>query len=269
MITNSGTCDIMFRSKADLEAYRAFDTNLKPFLISRIYGHATLVESKPNEVVFREQLDPFRLLLYNLSFTSEDTVRSLLRDNTITISGYEVLVNGARQTHRIGFFDDSERLRTTLLLGGKRLPGLNNNQPIQLSLDVGCPARRCFHCYHPDHPLFSVGHLSRDYPNTHKLCLVCHLLDHLTFACPWVEAQVTLNLPPPRSTIPVELRLYQPLEPARAERRRSSKCHREHYVPSRERKPTSNSGWSSAGHAHGRNGGSNHNGSDRVSRKQN
>jgi hypothetical protein len=124
MVTNSGTCDIVFHSKADLKGYRAFDTNLKPFLISRIYEHATLVESKPNEVVFREQLGLFRLSLYNLSFTSEDTVRTLLRDNTITMSGYEVLVNGARQTHRIGFSDDSERLKTTLLLGGKRLPGL-------------------------------------------------------------------------------------------------------------------------------------------------
>jgi hypothetical protein len=62
-ITNAGTCDIMFHSKADLKAYRAFDTNQKPFLISRISGHATLVESKPNEVVFREQLGPFRLSL--------------------------------------------------------------------------------------------------------------------------------------------------------------------------------------------------------------
>ena len=47
MVTNSGTCDIMFRSKADLEAYRTFDTNWKPFLISRISGQASLVESKP------------------------------------------------------------------------------------------------------------------------------------------------------------------------------------------------------------------------------
>jgi hypothetical protein len=178
MVTNSGTCDIMFRSKADLEAYRAFDTNLKPFLISRISGQASLVESKPNEVVFCEQLGPFRLSLYNLSFTSEDTVRTLLRDNAITTSGYEVLVNGARQTHRIGFSDDSERLKTTFLLGGKRFPRLNNGRPIQLSLDVCCPARRCFHCYHPDHPSFSKGHLSRECSNTHKLCLVCHLLDH-------------------------------------------------------------------------------------------
>ena len=121
MITNSGTCDIMFRSKADLEAYRAFDTNWKPFLISRISGQASLVESKPNEVAFHEQLGPFRLSLYNLSFTSEDTVLTLLRDNGITTSGYEVLVNGARQTHRIGFSDDNERLKTTLLLGGKAI----------------------------------------------------------------------------------------------------------------------------------------------------
>ena len=97
MITNSGTCDIMFRSRADLEAYRAFDTNQKPFLISRISGHATLVESKPKKVVLREQLGPFRLSLYNLSFTSEETIRTLLLDNEITMSGYEVLVNGARQ----------------------------------------------------------------------------------------------------------------------------------------------------------------------------
>jgi hypothetical protein len=66
MITNSGTCDIMFRSKTDLEAYRAYDTNWKPFLISRISGQASLVESKPNEVAFHETLGPFRLSLYNL-----------------------------------------------------------------------------------------------------------------------------------------------------------------------------------------------------------
>jgi hypothetical protein len=38
MITNSVTCDIMFRSKAGLEAYRAYDTNWKPFFISSISG---------------------------------------------------------------------------------------------------------------------------------------------------------------------------------------------------------------------------------------
>ena len=157
------------------------------------------------------------------------------------------LVNGARETHRIRFSDDRKCLNTTLLLGGKRFPRLNNGQPIQLSLDVGCPNRHCFHCYHRDHPSFSKGHLSRDCLNTHKLCLVCHLLDHLTSACPWVEEQGTVNLRPPRSTIPVE-QLSQPLEPARAERRRPSKRHREHHVPSRERKTSSNSGWSSAGH---------------------
>jgi hypothetical protein len=204
-----------------------------------------------------------------MSFTSEDTVLTLLRNNGITTSGYEVLVNGARQTHSIGFSNDNERLKTTLLLGGKRFPRLNNGQPIRLSLDVGCPARRCFHCYHPDHPSFSKGHLYRDCPNTHKLCLVCHLLDHLTSACLWVEKHVTVRLPPPRSTIPVEHRLSQPLEPARAERRRHSKRHREHHVPSRERKTSSNSGWSSTGREHGRNGGSTHSGSDRASRKQN
>ena len=217
--------------------------------------------------MFHEQLGPYRLSLYNLSFTAEETIRTLLLDNEITICGYEVLVNGGRQTHRVGFANDSERLKTSLLLGGKRLPGLNNNQPIQVSLDVGCPARRCFHCYHPDHPSFSVGHLARECHNTHKLCTVCHQLDHLTSACPWIEAQVTLNLPPPRSTIPVEQRLSQPLEPAREERRRPYKRNRE--TRTRNRNLTPLSGWSSAGQTQGKNGGSYNSGFDRGGRKHN
>ena len=79
--------------------------------------------------------------------------------------------------------------------------------------------------------------------------------------------QVTLNLPPPRSTIPVEQRLSQSFEPAREERRRPSKRTRD--TRTRERKPTSHSGWSPAGQTQGRNGGSYNSGSDRGGRKQN
>jgi hypothetical protein len=131
MITHSGICDIMFRTKADLDAYRAHDNQWKPFLITRISGQANLVESKPNEIVFHQPLGPYRISIYNLSFTSEETVSALLNQNGITMSGYEILVNGSRQTHRLGFNDDSECLKTTLLLGGTRLPQLNNGQPIQ------------------------------------------------------------------------------------------------------------------------------------------
>ena len=60
MITHSGTCDIMFRSKADLEAYRAYDTQWKPFLITRTSGQANLVESKPNEIVFHATPRPLQ-----------------------------------------------------------------------------------------------------------------------------------------------------------------------------------------------------------------
>ena len=138
-----------------------------------------------------------------------------------------------------------------------------------MSLDVGCPPRRCFHCYHPDHPAFSRGHTSRDCPNTNKLCLVCHLLDHLTTACPWIEEQVAVQLPPPRSIIPIEDRLSQPLEPARSERHRHLKRHRDHQIPNRERKPSPNTGRSTAGQRTGRNGGSNNNWSNSVSSKHN
>jgi hypothetical protein len=189
-----------------------------------------------------------------------------LNQNGITMSGYEILVNGARQTHRLGFNDDSERLKTTLLLGGKRLPQLNNGQVV-----FGCrlPPKAVLPLLPPQPPLLlKRAYIPRVSQHTQAL-LVCHLLDHLTSACPWIEEQVTVQLLPPRSTIPMDERLSQPLEPARSERRRSTKHHRDHPAPHRDRKPSSNSGWSMAGQQHGKNGGSAYNKSTSVSSKRN
>ena len=218
-ICASGTPDLVFRSTTDLIAYQALPPQLKPFLVSKVSGQRANLSGK--EVVLSKPMGPYRLTLYNLCFTTQASIQSLLDSDNLLTDGYEVKGSGPRQTHLIGFSSDDLRFRACQFLAYQTFPGINQSNPLQVSLDVGCPTRHCFHCYHPDNPSLSRGHTSSDCPNAGGMCTICHLLDHLTSACSWSKRSA-FKPPPPRSTIPVQDRIGRTPQP-RHERNRAGK----------------------------------------------
>ena len=218
-ICASGTPDLVFRSTTDLIAYQALPPQLKPFLVSKVSGQRANLSGK--EVVLSKPMGPYRLTLYNLCFTTQASIQSLLDSDNLLTDGYEVKGSGPRQTHLIGFSSDDLRFRACQFLAYETFPGINQSNPLQVSLDVGCPTRHCFHCYHPDNPSLSRGHTSSDCPNAGGMCTICHLLDHLTSACSWSKRSA-FKPPPPRSTIPVQDRIGRTPQP-RHERNRAGK----------------------------------------------
>ena len=193
-ISACGTPDIVFRSTSDLLAYQALTPQMKPFLVSKVSGQRANLGGR--EVVLSKPLGPYRLTLYNLRFTSQAAIQSLLSSANIHTDGYEVKGTGPRQTHLIGFDKDELRFHACQLLAHQTFAGINQNNPLQVSLDVGCPSRNCFHCYHPDNPSLSKGHISSECPNAGGMCTLCHLDDHLTSACSWSKRSA-FQPPPP------------------------------------------------------------------------
>ena len=192
---------------------------MKPFLVSKVSGQRANLTGR--EVVLSKPMGPYRLTLYNLCFTTQASIQSLLDSDNLLTDGYEVKGSGPRQTHLIGFSSDDLRFRACQFLAHQTFPGINQSNPLQVSLDVGCPTRHCFHCYHPDNPSLSRGHTSSDCPNAGGMCTICHLLDHLTSACSWSKRSA-FKPPPPRSTIPVQDRIGRTPQP-RHERNRAGK----------------------------------------------
>ena len=157
-----GTPDIVFRSTSDLLAYQALTPQMKPFLVSKVSGQRANLGGR--EVVLSKPLGPYRLTLYNLRFTGQAAIQSLLSSANIPTDGYEVRGTGPRQTHLIGFEKDELRFHACQLLAHQSFAGINQGNPLQASLDVGCPSRNCFHCYHPDNPSLSKGHTQASAP---------------------------------------------------------------------------------------------------------
>ena len=76
-----GTPDIVFRSTSDLLAYQALTPQLKPFLVSKVSGQRANLGGR--EVVLSKPLGPYRMTLYNLRFTSQGAIQSLLSSANI------------------------------------------------------------------------------------------------------------------------------------------------------------------------------------------
>jgi hypothetical protein len=103
-------------------------------------------------VVLSKPLGQCRLSLYNLRFTSQAAILSNLNTANILTDGYEVKDTGPRQTHLIDFSEDELCFQACQLLAYQNFADIAQVNPIQASLDMGCPSRNCFHCYHPNNP---------------------------------------------------------------------------------------------------------------------
>jgi hypothetical protein len=92
------------------------------------------------EVVLSKPLCPYRLTLYNLRFTGQAAIQSILSTANILTDVYEVRGSGPGQTHLIGFEKDELRFQACQLLAHQTFAGINNQgNPLQASLGCGLP----------------------------------------------------------------------------------------------------------------------------------